>query len=103
MLTTPRNDHAGSSSAYQRREHTSHPRRHRSALATGHEWADTESFDDETDVNNADLQGFVRSELEALSTGIDDFPVTCRVFLLTKSSKLENAAMELSAVSQRRW
>ena len=69
----PRNDHAGSSSAYQRREHTSYPRRYRSALATGHEWADTESVDDATDVNSADLQGFVRSELEALSAGINDF------------------------------
>ena len=60
----PRNDHTGSSSAYQRREQTSCARRYRSALGTGHEWADTDSVDDETDVNSADLQGFVRSELE---------------------------------------
>ena len=57
-----RNDHTGPSSAYQRREQTSNPRRYRRALATGHEWADTDSVDDETDVNSADLQGFVRSE-----------------------------------------
>ena len=68
-----RNDHTGPSSAYQRREQTSYPRRHLSTLATGHEWADTGSVDDETDVNSADLQGFVRSELEALSAGVDDF------------------------------
>ena len=30
----PRNDHTGSSSAYQRREQTSYPRRYRSTLAT---------------------------------------------------------------------
>ena len=60
-----RNDHTGPSSAYQR------------TLATGHEWADTDSVDDETDVNSADLQGFVRSELEALSAGVDGFPSEC--------------------------
>ena len=53
--------------------------RHRTHVDTAvlsrlvHEWADTESVDDETDVNSADLQGFVRSELEALSAGINDF------------------------------
>ena len=31
----------------------------------------TQSVDDETDVNSADLQGFVRSELGAASAGID--------------------------------
>ena len=70
----PRNDHTGPSSAYQKREQTSYPRRYRCAPATGHEWVDTDSVDGETDVNSADLQGFVRSELEALSAGIDDFP-----------------------------
>ena len=70
----PRNEHTGCSSAYQRREQTSYPRRYRSTLAIGQEWADTDSVDDETDVNSADLQGFVRSELEALSAGIEDFP-----------------------------
>ena len=70
----PRNDHTGPSPAYQRRKQTSYPRRYRSTLATGHEWADTDSVDDESVVNSADLQGFVRSELEALSAGIDDFP-----------------------------
>ena len=75
----PRNDHAGSSSACQRREHTSHPR-----LATGHEWAGTESVDDETDVISADLQEFVRSELETVSLGMGDFPETCQVSSLTK-------------------
>ena len=38
-------DNAGFSSAYQRREHASYPRRCRSALATGQEWVDTESVD----------------------------------------------------------
>ena len=62
-----RNDHTGPSSAYQRKEQMSYPRRYRSTLATGHEWADTDSVDDETDVNSADLQGFMRSELDAVS------------------------------------
>ena len=57
--------HAGSLSPYQRREQTSYPRRYRSTLATGHVWADADSVDDETEVNSADLQVFVRSELEA--------------------------------------
>ena len=97
----PRNDHTGSSSAYQRREQTSYPRRYRSTLATGHEWADTDSVDDETDVNSADLQGFARSELEALSAGIDDFPSDLSsVFTQEESSKLENAAMDLSFVPE---
>ena len=39
----------------------------------GHEWADKESVDEETDVNSVDFKGFVQSELEALSAGIDDF------------------------------
>ena len=96
-----RNDHTGSSSAYQRREQTSHPRRYRSTLATGHEWADIDSVDDETDVNSADLQGFARSELEALSAGIDDFPSDLSsVFTQEESSKLENAAMDLSSVPE---
>ena len=42
----------------------SYPRRCRSALAPGHEWADAESVDEETHVNSAELQAFVRSELE---------------------------------------
>ena len=88
----PRNDHAGSSSPYQRREHTSYPRRCRSALATGHECADTESVDEEADVNVADLQVVVRSALEALPAGIDDCPAICRVFLLTNS--LQNWRMQ---------
>ena len=97
----PRNDHTGPSSAYQRREQTSYTRRYRSTLATGHEWADTDSVDDETDVNFADLQGFVRSELEALSAGIDDFPSDLSsVFTQEESSRLENAAMDLSSVPE---
>ena len=63
-----RNDHAGSSSTHQKREHTSYPRRCRSALATCHEW---QAQKGETDKNSADLQGFVQSELGALSAGID--------------------------------
>ena len=39
-----------------------HPRRYRSALATGEEWAYTESVDEETDVKSADLQELVRSQ-----------------------------------------
>ena len=31
-------------------------------------------------MNSADLQGFVRSELEALSAGIDDFPSDLECF-----------------------
>ena len=52
-----------------------------------HEWADTESVVYETDVNSADLQVFARSELEALSAGVDDIPAICRVlFTHTESS-----------------
>ena len=41
----------------------------------------------------------MRSELEALSAGIDDFPSDLSsVFTEEESSKLENAAMELSSV-----
>ena len=96
-----RNDHTGPSSAYQRREQTSYPRRCRRTLATGHEWADTDSADDETDVNSGDLLGFVRSELEALSAGIDDFPSDLSsVFAQEESSKLENATKDLSSVPE---
>ena len=50
-------------------------------------------------MNSADLQGLVRSELEALSAGIDDLPSDLSsVFTQEESSKLENAAMELSSV-----
>ena len=52
-----RTDNAGFSSMYQRRKNASYPRRYRSALATGHEWADTENVDEEADVNSADLLG----------------------------------------------
>ena len=52
-------------------------------------------------MNSADLQGFVRSELEALSAGIDDFPKDLSsVFTQEESSKLENAAMDLSSVPE---
>ena len=79
----------------------SYPRRYRSTLATGHEWADTDSVDEETDVSSADLQGFVRSELEALSAGMDDFPIDLSsVFTPEESSRLETAAMDLSSVSE---
>ena len=89
------------SPAYQRRHQTSYPRRYRSTLATGHEWADTDSVDDESVVNSADLQGFVRIELEALSAGIDDFPSDLSSFFTQEeSSKLENAAMDLSSVPE---
>ena len=50
-------------------------------------------------MNSVDLLGFVRSELEALSAGIDNFSSDLSgVFTHEESSKLENAAMELSAV-----
>ena len=75
-----RNDNAGPSSAYQRRENASYPHRYRSVLATGHEWADTETVDEETDVSSADLQGFVRCQRESQSC-----PAICRVFSLVKS------------------
>ena len=52
-------------------------------------------------MNSADLQGFVRSELEALSAGIDDFPSDLSsVFTQEESSRLENAAMDLSSVPE---
>ena len=52
-------------------------------------------------MNPADLQGFVRSELEALSSGIGDVSSDLSsVFTHEESSKLENAAMEFSAVPQ---
>ena len=70
-------------------------------LATGHEWADTDGVDDETLVNSAEFQGLLRSELKALSAGIDDFPSDLSsVFTQEESSKLENAAMELSFVPE---
>ena len=74
-----RNDHTGPHQRIREENKTSYPRRHRSALATGHEWADTDSVDDETDVNSADLQGFVRSELEALSAAgrLSQRPLEC--------------------------
>ena len=96
-----RNDHTGPSSAHQRREQMSYPRRHRSTLTAGHEEADTDSVDEETDVDSADLQGFVRSELEALSAGIDDCPSDpSSVFTQEDSSRLENAAKDLSSASE---
>ena len=58
MGTHGGHDHTGPWSAYQKREQTSFPRRYRSTLATGHKRADTDSVDDGTDVNSADLQGF---------------------------------------------
>ena len=101
MGTHSGHDHTGLSSAYQRREQTSFPRRYRGTLATGHERADTDSVDDGTDVNSADFQGFVRSELGALSAGTDDFPSDLSsAFTQEESSKLENAAMELSSVPE---
>ena len=72
----------------------SYPRRYRSALVTGHEWADMESVDGEIDVKSADLQVVVRSELE-----LQIFPVICRVSLPTKS--LRNWRVQrLSAVPE---
>ena len=58
-------------------------------------WADTDSVDDETDVNSADLQGIVRSKLEALSAGIDDFPSDLSsVFTQEESSKVGECGNE---------
>ena len=52
-------------------------------------------------MNSADLQGFVRNELEALSAGIDNFSSDLSSVLThEESSKLENAAMELSPVPE---
>ena len=67
----------------------------------GHEWADTDSVDDENNVNPADLQGFVRSDLEALSAGIDDFPSDLSsVFTQEESSKLRQW---ICLLSRKRW
>ena len=94
-------DNTASSSTYERRENASYLHRYHGARATGHKWADTESVDEEVVVNSADLQGFVRSELEALSAGIGDFSIDLsRAFIHKESSKLENGAMELSAVPE---
>ena len=85
----------------QRRETAPYPRRYRSALTTGHEWADTDSVDEDVDVNSADLQGFVRNELEALSAGMGDFSSELQsVFTHEESANLESAAMDLSAVPE---
>ena len=84
----------------EHRESDGHSRRSRNDH-TGHEWADTDSVDNETDVKSADLQGIVRSELEALSAGIDDFPSDLSsVFTQDESSRLENAAMDLSSLPE---
>ena len=98
-----RNDHTGPSSAYQRREQTSYPRRYRSTLATGHEWADTDSVDDETDVNSADLQGFVQSELERCQLELTIFPAIFRVFLLKKSPQSWRMRQWNCPLSRKRW
>ena len=52
--------------------------------------------DEETDVNSADLQGFVLSELEALSAGIDDLSSDLSSVLTHEESVvLVNTAMNL--------
>ena len=51
-------------------------------------------------MNSAEIQGFVRSELEALPAGINDFSSDLSSAFTPESSKLENAAMELSAVPE---
>ena len=81
-----RNDHAGP-----------RQRTHVCVLASGREWADT---DDKTDVNSAELQGFERSQLEALTAGIDDFSSDLSSAFTQESSTSENAAMELSTVPE---
>ena len=97
----PKTVNAGPSPTYQRQENASYPGRYRSALATGHERADTDRVDEETDVSSADLQGLVRSELEALSARIADLSSELSsVFTHEESAKLENAAMESSAVPE---
>ena len=55
-----RNDHTGPSSAYQRREQASYPCRYRSTLATGHEWADTDSVDDTSQFLQLSLARFIQ-------------------------------------------
>ena len=47
----------------------SRPKAGQHTISATHEWPDTESVDEEIDVNSGDLQGFERSELEALSPG----------------------------------
>ena len=45
------------------------PKAGQHTISATHEWPDTETVDEEIDVNSGDLQGFERSELEALSPG----------------------------------
>ena len=45
-------------------------------------------FDEQQDVNTSDIQGFVRSKLEALSVGLNEHPSG------PAKQKLENAAIE---------
>ena len=56
QLRRPKTDHAGSAC----------PRRYLGALPLGREWGDAESVEIEPDMNWADLEGFVRSELGAI-------------------------------------
>ena len=52
-------------------------------------------------MNSTDLQGFVRSEIKALSAGIGNFASDLlSVLTCEESVKLENAAMEPSAVPE---
>ena len=94
----PRTDNAGPSSAYQRRENASYPRRNRSAFATGHEL--TESGDEETDLNSADFQGSCEVNWRRCQLELMMFPVICRVSVSTKCLRNMSAAMELSVVPE---
>ena len=62
---------------------------------------DVKRFKGGSKPDTADLQGFVRSEPEALSAGFDDcsFDLSS-VFTYEESAQLDNAAMELSAVPE---
>ena len=52
-------------------------------------------------MNSTDLQGFVRSEIKALSAGIGNFTSDMLgVLTYEESVKMENAAMEPSAVPE---
>ena len=97
----PRTDNAGFSSMYQRRKNASYPRRYRSALATGHQCADTESVDEEADVNSADLLGSCEVNRRRCRLELTVFQRFVKCFFShEESAKLENAAMKLSAVHE---
>ena len=88
---------------YTRIPHTSYPRRYRSTLATGQEWADTDSVDDETDVNSADLQGLCGVNWRRCQLELTIFPATSRVFSLKRSLQSWRMRQWICLLSRKRW